>query len=105
MLLGIILLGSAIYYFATTDRSTDYVLVGTVDAYQVVVSPKILGRIEKLNVDDGTQVHAGDVIAVLDTEELRAEQQALQASLTGANQRVHETAATLRLSKAKTART
>ena len=105
MLLGIIMLGSAIYYFATTDRSTDYVLVGTVDAYQIVVSPKILGRIEKLNVDDGTQVHAGDVIAVLDSDELRAEQLAMRASLTGARQRVGESSATLRLAQGQTSST
>jgi multidrug resistance efflux pump len=60
------------YYFFSTDRSTDFVLIGTVDANQVIVNSKIAGRIEKLAVDEGQDVKAGDLVATLDSAELVA---------------------------------
>lgn len=50
------------------------VLTGTVDGNEVVVASKITGRIVKLAVDDGQRVKAGDLVAVLDQDELRADQ-------------------------------
>ena len=44
------------YYFYSTDRSSDTVLIGIVDANQVIVSSKIAGRVEKLNVDEGSRL-------------------------------------------------
>ena len=41
ILLGIILAITATYYFFSTPRGSDLVLVGTVDANQIVVSPQI----------------------------------------------------------------
>ena len=63
ILLLVLLSIATIYYLATTRRDDGLVLVGTVDANQVIVSAKIQGRIEKLAVDEGTTVKAGDVIA------------------------------------------
>ena len=105
VLFGIILLASASYYFATTNHSSDYVVIGTVDANQVVVGAKIMGRIEKLNVDDGTPVKVGDVIAILDSDELRAEQLASRASLDGAQHRIGETNASYKLAQGQTSST
>jgi multidrug resistance efflux pump len=79
--LGLLTIIAAVYYFLSTDRSSDLVLIGTVDANQIVVSPKIMGRIERLAVDEGDEVKAGQTIAVLDSQELTAEQQAAQALL------------------------
>jgi HlyD family secretion protein len=50
------------------------VLTGTVDGNEVVVGSKITGRIVSLTVDDGQWVKAGDLVAVLDQDELRADQ-------------------------------
>ena len=91
VLLGVIAVVAAIYYFLTTPRSNDIVLIGTVDANQVVVSAKITGRIEKLNVDEGSQVQAGDVIAVLDTAELEAQQRAAAEAAASMQSKVSET--------------
>ena len=41
ILLGIIVLIAALYYFFSTPGGNDLVLVGTVDANQIVVSPQI----------------------------------------------------------------
>src|SRR5215469_8230110 len=57
--LGVLLVIAAIYYFVSTDRTSDLVLIGTVDANQIVVSPKIMGLVERLAVDEGDQVKAG----------------------------------------------
>ncbi|HKW75846.1 MAG TPA: efflux RND transporter periplasmic adaptor subunit [Terriglobales bacterium] len=92
--LGLLLVATAIYYFLSTDRSSDLVLIGTVDANQVVVSPRIMGRIERLAVDEGTQVKAGDTIAVLDSQELTADRQAAEAVLASLRHQVSQTRAT-----------
>lgn len=90
ILIGVLFLGAAIYYLVTTNRSSDLVLVGTIDANQVIVSPKIEGRIEKLLVDEGTEVKAGDLIAVLDSAELEAQKAAAEATLNGMGSRVSQ---------------
>src|SRR6202050_5798415 len=79
--LGVILVIAATYYFVSTPRGNDLVLVGTVDANQIVVSPQIQGRILKLFVEEGTQVKQGDLIALLDPSELEAEERAAAAMI------------------------
>jgi HlyD family secretion protein len=82
------------YYFATTSRDKSLVLVGIVDANQVIVSAKIQGRIEKLLVDEGTAVKAGDLIAVLDSAELEAQKRAAQNVIAGLRSQVTGSRAT-----------
>ncbi len=86
----VLLVLAAVYYFATTDRSSDLVLVGTVDANEVIVSAKIQGRIEKLYIDEGSVVKIGDPIADLDTAELEAQKRAAEATLASLRSRVGE---------------
>jgi len=62
------------WWWAERPRPQTLELTGTVDGNEVVVSSKITGRIVSLAVDDGQWVKAGDLIAVLDQEELRADQ-------------------------------
>jgi HlyD family secretion protein len=81
IVLGVILVISSAYYFFSTPGGNDLVLVGTVDANQIVVSPQIQGRISKLLVDEGTPVKQGDLIALLDPSELEAEERAAAATI------------------------
>ena len=81
ILLGIIFVISATYYYFSTDHTNDLVLIGTVDANQVIVSAQVEGRIQKLYVDEGTPVKAGDLIADLDPSELQAQQSAATATI------------------------
>jgi multidrug resistance efflux pump len=81
ILFGIIIIAATGYYFYSTPRTADYVLIGTVDANQVIVSPQVQGRIERLLVDEGSVVKQGDLIAVLDPTELQTQQAAAQATL------------------------
>src|SRR5690242_8328323 len=77
----VILVTSIGYYFFSTPRDNAMVLVGTVDANQVIVSSKTPGIVEKLLVDEGTTVKAGDEIARIDSEELEAQKRAAEATL------------------------
>ncbi|MGA7293850.1 MAG: efflux RND transporter periplasmic adaptor subunit [Terriglobales bacterium] len=81
IILAVILVIAAGYYFISTPRGKDLVLVGTVDANQIVVSPQIQGRITKLLVQEGSQLKQGDLIAVLDPSELEAEERAAAATI------------------------
>src|SRR5580658_2529575 len=69
----IVAAGVAIWWEQRPQAQT-LVLTGTVDGNEVVVGSKITGRIVRLAVDDGQWVKAGDLIAVLDQDELRADQ-------------------------------
>jgi len=94
ILLVVILALAAAYYFLTTERDQGLVLIGTVDANQVIVSAKIGGRIERLAVDEGTQVKEGDLIAEIDAEELTALKRAAEATLASFRSQVTGTRAT-----------
>jgi len=90
ILLGIIFVIAATYYFFSTDHSRDLVLIGTVDANQVIVSAQVEGRIQKLLVDEGTPVKAGDPIAILDPSELQAQEAAATATIASLQHKVAE---------------
>ncbi|MFZ1158527.1 MAG: efflux RND transporter periplasmic adaptor subunit [Candidatus Sulfotelmatobacter sp.] len=90
MLLGIIFVIAAIYYALSTDHSKDLVLIGTVDSNQVIVSAQVEGRIQRLLVDEGTPVKAGDLIAVLDPSELKAEEAAAAANIGSVQHKVSQ---------------
>jgi len=66
------------------------VLIGTVDSNQVIVSAQVEGRIQKLLVDEGTPVKAGDLIAVLDPSELQAQEAAASATIASLEHKVTE---------------
>jgi HlyD family secretion protein len=88
IILAVILAIASAYYFFSTPRGNDLVLVGTVDANQIVVSPQIQGRILKLFVEEGTQVKQGDLIALLDPSELEAEERAAAAMISSMRSQV-----------------
>src|SRR5215475_13534477 len=90
ILLGIIFMIAATYYFFSTDHSRDMVLIGTVDANQVMVSAQVEGRIQKLRVEEGTPVKTGDLIAVLDPSELQAQEAAATATIASLEHKVAE---------------
>lgn len=102
ILLGIILAISLAYYFFSTPRNRDLVLVGTVDANQIVVSPQIQGRILKLLVEEGTQVKQGDLIAELDPSELEAEERAAAAMIASYRSQMNANQYTQRSTKGST---
>jgi HlyD family secretion protein len=94
ILLSVILTVSLVYYLVSTPRNQNLVLIGTVDANQVIVSPQIQGRLAKLLVDEGTKVKQGELIAVLDPAELEAQAHAAAATIDSLRSQVSATQAT-----------
>jgi multidrug resistance efflux pump len=90
ILLGIIFLIALAYYFLSTPSNKDLVLIGTVDSNQVIVSPQIQGRLQKLLVDEGTPVKTGDLLAVIDPAELKTQEAAAAANITSLRSKVSE---------------
>ncbi|HEV2113851.1 MAG TPA: efflux RND transporter periplasmic adaptor subunit, partial [Terriglobales bacterium] len=102
VLIAVIVVVAVGYYFLSVDSPKDLELVGTVDANQVIVSAKITGRIEKLYVDEGSQVKQGDLIAQLDTAELQAQTQSAAAAEATMRHKVLESSANEQLAKGTT---
>jgi HlyD family secretion protein len=94
IILSVVCAVSLIYYLVSTPHSQDLILIGTVDANQVIVSPQVEGRIAKLLVDEGTQVKQGDLIAILDPSELEAQARAAAAMIDSLRSQVAATQAT-----------
>jgi HlyD family secretion protein len=88
----LVVIGLAIWW-EERPRPQTIVLTGTVDGNEVVVGSKITGRIVKLAVDDGQRVNAGDLIAVLDEDELRADQGAATHAIAQARASAQQAAA------------
>jgi multidrug resistance efflux pump len=96
MILGLLTVGSLIWYFVTVRPTGDLQLIGTVDANEVVVSSKIPGRIQTLRVDEGQDVKAGQLIAIIESEDLQAARKAAEATASSQSFKLGETVETER---------
>jgi multidrug resistance efflux pump len=102
MILGLLTLGSLIWYLTTSRTSSDLELIGTVDANEVMVGAKIPGRIQTLSVEEGQSVQAGQKIAVIESEDLTAEQAAADATVASNQAKLGETEETERQNQGET---
>ncbi len=93
-MLGIVFLLSLGFYIYSTRGGSDLVLIGTVDANQVIVSSKVAGRIEHLLVDEGQSVKQGELIAQIDNQDLAAERDSARATLAGLRSQVRQSGET-----------
>src|SRR6201987_2305113 len=91
MILGLLIVGSLVWYLVTARTSGDLKLIGTVDANEVIVSSKIPGRIQTLTVEEGQKVKAGDLIAVIESEDLNAAYKAAHATAASQESKLKET--------------
>jgi len=88
--IGVIFLISLAVYFFTTPHSREIPLIGVIDGNEVIISPQIAGRIVNLTVDEGSEVHKGDLIAQLDRNELEASLAAAKANVMTLERSVQE---------------
>jgi multidrug resistance efflux pump len=102
LILGLLTVGSLIWYFATTNRGGDLQLVGTVDANEVIVSSKIPGRIQNLAVQEGDSVKAGQLIANIESDDLAAATKAAEATAASDSQKLREAMETERQDQGET---
>ncbi|MGB0082803.1 MAG: efflux RND transporter periplasmic adaptor subunit [Terracidiphilus sp.] len=102
VILGVLLVGSLIWYLTTTRRSTDLQLIGTVDANEVIVSSKIPGRIQTLTVEEGQDVTQGELIAVIESQDLQAAMKAAEDTAASERWKVDSTEDTERQNRGET---
>jgi len=98
-LLLLILIVAAIaggYVYASRTPS-ELVLTGIVTTNDLVISPQIGGRIQKLHVQEGDTVKAGQLVAEIFPEELRAESVYATHNVEGYASQISQAQAALRL--------
>ena len=94
MILGLLTVGSLIWYLLTARPPSELMLIGTVDANEVLVSAKIPGRIQDLAVEEGQQVQQGQLIAVVESKDLEAAREAAEATVSSSRFKLGETVET-----------
>ena len=76
-----------LFFAAATQPENVITLSGRIEGDPAAVAAKLNGRILEIRVREGDPVKAGDVIAVLDDEQLRARETQAQAAVTDAEAR------------------
>jgi len=76
-----------IYGLYLANREVKAPLQGQIDARYIDVSPKILGRVAKLQVREGDEVQPGTPLVVLDSPEVQAKVYQAQSALAAASAR------------------
>jgi len=92
--------GIALYRYLNRDRGI--VLTGIVTTHEVNVSPQIQGRLIRLQVKEGEAVKTGQLMAVLDPQELKADSSFYEHSEQGAAAQVQQSEAELKFQEAQT---
>jgi len=103
VILGVLFLIALGVYVLTTPRGNAYPLIGVVDGNDVIVSPQITDRMIKLNVDEGSVVTKGELIAELDPAALEAQVAAQDAAIGSLRAQVVQAQANLSLTDSQTA--
>ncbi|HEV2135597.1 MAG TPA: efflux RND transporter periplasmic adaptor subunit [Terracidiphilus sp.] len=102
VILALLTIGSLIFYFVTVPSNKEVQLIGTVDANEIVVSSKIPGRIQKLTVVEGQKVKTGDLIAVIESQDLEAALDAARANTAADEARLRQAQETVRQNRGET---
>jgi len=103
VILALLTIGSLIWYFATVRPTGDLQIIGTVDANEVQVSARIPGRIQTLTVKEGDTVKAGQLIAVIESDDLDAALKAAEATAIGMKSKLNGSVQTERQNSGETA--
>jgi multidrug resistance efflux pump len=81
VIVGMLFAISVIVYLTTTPRGKEIPLTGIVTGNDVIVSSQIAGRMIRLTVDEGSQVHKGDLIAEVDPAEWMTARDSAEANI------------------------
>jgi HlyD family secretion protein len=100
-LLVLFVVALVIYVF-TTPSNKGVELTGVVTGNDVIVSPLVAGRIERLLVDEGSEVKAGQLIAEIDPTELETERDAAAANIGTLQARLAQSNMTLSMNEGQT---
>ncbi len=101
ILLILAAVGGGIYYAMSAPRG-QLVLTGIVTTDDVIVSSQVQGRLQELKVNQGDVVKKGDLLAVIQPEELQADMSFYQQGEEQAQMQVTMAEADLRFQEAQT---
>ncbi len=101
--LAVVLLAAALAYYVRQLRATSLVLTGLVTTNEVIISPQVSGRIDRLLVREGDSVQHDQLLAVIAPDELRADSAYYSHSAEGLASQVKQSEAALRLQEQQTA--
>ncbi len=96
LVLILALAAGGFYFYRTMNRPQGLVLTGLVTTHEVYVSPLIQGRLSQLLVKEGDTVKAGQLVAVIDPQELQADRLYYARTEQGAAAQVEEDEAALK---------
>ena len=102
VLLIVAAVGAAVYIYATRPP-TALTLTGIVTTNDVIVSSQVAGQIGQLLAKEGDQVKAGQLVAVIQPDELKADTDYYTQNVAGLTSQVQESLAALRLEEKQTA--
>ncbi|HEX5965216.1 MAG TPA: HlyD family efflux transporter periplasmic adaptor subunit [Pyrinomonadaceae bacterium] len=75
VIVALAIIGAGVWYFVLRRPATDPNIIklsGRIEGNDAAVSAKVSGRIREINVREGDQVKSGQLIAVIDDEQVRA---------------------------------
>jgi HlyD family secretion protein len=98
----LVLVAGGIYLYRFLNRPQGLMLTGIVTTNEVNVSPLIQGRVDRLLVREGDEVKAGQLLAVMDPQELQADRSFYLHTEQGAAAQVEQDEAALQYQEAMT---
>src|ERR1017187_3354890 len=101
-ILVLLILGGGVVYYKAVTRPQPLVLTGIVTTNDVVASSQIQGQLAQVLVKEGATVKAGQLLAVIEPQELRADQSYYLHSERGTASQVVEAQAALKFQMAQT---
>ncbi len=99
----LVLVAAGVTLYVLQLRVGTLVLTGIVTTNEVIVSPQVAGRIDRLLVREGDQVARNQLLAVIAPDELRADSAFFASNAEGLAAQVKESEAALRLQEQQTA--
>ena len=105
LMIGLALVLAAVggIYYVRQLRAATLVLTGVVTTNEVIVSPQVAGRIDRLLVHEGDSVKRDQLLALITPDELRADSAYYTYSAEGLASEVKQSEAALRLQEQQTA--
>jgi len=102
LILALVVVAGAVVVYRILDRPQGIVLTGIVTTHEVNVSALIQGRLAQLLVKEGDSVTAGQLVAVIDPQELKADRSFYAHTVQGAAAQVQGEEAALNYQEALT---
>ncbi len=100
---SVIFVIALVVYLSTTPSTKAIQFTGIIMGNDYIASPLVAGRLERLLVDEGSSVHAGELIAEINPSELQAARDSAAANITAYRARLRQSDETRALDDQQTA--